>query len=502
MAKPKQFTKPPKKEKAKAKVPETADDFQEAADVEEETGGKWRAGDPAKSGRAFMRALEIYDNGVQKHPENFDLAYNKARLELEITQQPIIVDHVGLSLADLLNDALQSHRYAMKLNEDNVDVLFNTSQVLLSMAEFAAETDETDDAVAALHEALEILSSCLSRQELLLEQQRQQWQDNEDGGVALNPDSEAAVSKAASSSTSTKSGAEQAVTIEHAVQPSDLLDTVEASLSALTQLAGMSDSQGLQTLGGMAQDLTEKKAPSYIALLPSEEQDQARAGMALSRAKFVSGYGDAQYNMDMIDLESYVESLSAFELPSKTAASMEAEATAKIELVLSALDRYQESPDSPAGICWQQATQAGELIANTVSTELTDAVDKDADHYKRRGDAELLRFRIAFSRSSNVPEPARKSVKTLLTNAEKYYEGAFKHAKAKREEDLAAQMQQRAVIAGWCKHCLSGPTPEKSYPKSRLPASSLANLAAELDDLGVEGFLDATTISEMQEGLN
>ena len=48
-----------------------------AADLEEETGGKWRAGDPAKSSRAFLRAIQIYNDGLQKHPKNFDLAYNK-----------------------------------------------------------------------------------------------------------------------------------------------------------------------------------------------------------------------------------------------------------------------------------------------------------------------------------------------------------------------------------------------------------------------------------------
>lgn len=48
-----------------------------AADAEEETGGKWRAGDQAKSCRAFIRAIQIYNDGLQKHPKNFDLAYNK-----------------------------------------------------------------------------------------------------------------------------------------------------------------------------------------------------------------------------------------------------------------------------------------------------------------------------------------------------------------------------------------------------------------------------------------
>ncbi|KAK1091615.1 hypothetical protein LTR48_005943, partial [Friedmanniomyces endolithicus] len=144
MAKPKQFTRPPKKTKAKSSGPRTADDYQEAADLEEETGGKWRAGDPAKSGRAFVRALEIYDQGLQKHPASFDLAYNKARLELEITQRPALVSHIGLPLVDLLRQTLESHRYALRLNEANPDALFNTSQVLTSLAEQLSEAGDTE----------------------------------------------------------------------------------------------------------------------------------------------------------------------------------------------------------------------------------------------------------------------------------------------------------------------------------------------------------------------
>lgn len=43
----------------------------------EEAGEKWRAGDAAKSMRFFMRAISNYDEGLQKHPVAFDLAYNK-----------------------------------------------------------------------------------------------------------------------------------------------------------------------------------------------------------------------------------------------------------------------------------------------------------------------------------------------------------------------------------------------------------------------------------------
>lgn len=43
----------------------------------EESGEKWRAGDAAKSARAFCRAIEIYDAGLKKFPQSMDLAFNK-----------------------------------------------------------------------------------------------------------------------------------------------------------------------------------------------------------------------------------------------------------------------------------------------------------------------------------------------------------------------------------------------------------------------------------------
>ena len=239
MGKPKQFTRPPKKQKPKAAVPETADDFQEAADREEEAGGKHRVGDPSKSARAFVRALEIYDMGLQRHPTSFDLAYNKARLQFEITQQASLVEHIRLPLGDLLQQTLQSHRYALRLNEESADTLFNLSQVLTSLAEQLSEAGDSFQAVPLLQESLELLSSCLSRQEMLLEQQQMNLEDMDEGGVKLDPNE-----KPASNSGSDVS--EQTASIESPITASDLLDTVHASMSSLTTLAPLVEQSALE----------------------------------------------------------------------------------------------------------------------------------------------------------------------------------------------------------------------------------------------------------------
>lgn len=76
----------------KDRVPESENEFLEAADEFEQAAGKWRAGDPAKATRFFNRAIDAYNTGISKHPTSFDLAYNKFvllsyLLSLELTDR-------------------------------------------------------------------------------------------------------------------------------------------------------------------------------------------------------------------------------------------------------------------------------------------------------------------------------------------------------------------------------------------------------------------------------
>ncbi|KAK4552220.1 hypothetical protein LTR86_010574 [Recurvomyces mirabilis] len=417
MGKPKQFTRPPKKQKGKTE-PQAADEFQEAADLEEETGGKWRAGDPAKSGRAFVRALDIYDKGLQRHPKSFDLAYNKARLELEITQRPAIVSHIGQPLVDLLKQTLDSHRYALKLNEQNPDVLFNTSQVLTSLAEQLSDEDDTGSAIELLQEALELLSACLSRQEMLLEQQQIDLEDIEGGGVALDPDEKPA-------STAGSDQSEQTVTIETPITASDLLDTVVASMSALTTLIALVEHHALDALGDMAQSLTERKAPTYIAEVTESERFKARFAIALARANFVAALASAQFDAFLLEADTYLNRLSdvfSFEGKGTDTTSLSSEASARTELVLSLLQRYEGSPDLPADLCWKQLTLAQQLYTTATKLEST------AEVYLSRGDVESLRHRIASTPANKLSAAVQRSAPTLAQNAQTYYAGAVKLA--------------------------------------------------------------------------
>lgn len=444
MGKPKQsaYTRPPKKSKHKPSQPETADEFQQAADREEDTGSKWRAGDSAKSGRAFVRALDIYDKAIKRHPTNFDLAYNKARLLLEITQQPSLVDHIGLPLIDLLSQTLEAHRYALRLNEENPDVLFNTSQVLTSLAEQLSEAGQPHHAVPLLQESLELLSSCLSRQEMLLEQQQQDFEDMDEGGVQLDPDEQPA-------STGSSDVSEQIATVETPVSATDLLDTVHASLSSLTTLIPMVEQTALQTYGDMAQALTEKRAPSYVSLLPSDLQDAARFTIALDRAIFIAAFADAQYSFMALELDTYLQQLSAFDIPGKeqSAHALSAEAEARTEFALSAIETFQGSPDFPAQLLWKQISTAQDLYTIATKLDTDEAKERKAHVYESKGNIELLRHRLASTPGTPLGESVQRSARTLVQNAQTYYKGAAQLARADEDSELEVKAKQRWLIA-------------------------------------------------------
>jgi hypothetical protein len=385
----------------------------------------------------------VYDKGLQTHPTNFDLAYNKARLLLEITQQPALVEHIGLALIDLLAKTLEAHRYALKLNEENQDVLFHTAQVLTSLAEQLSEAGQPHHAIPLLQESLELLSSCLSRQEMLLEQQQQDFQDiDEGGGVQLDPDEGPA-------STSASDVSEQTALVEAPMSANDLLDTVHASLSSLTTLVPMVEQTALQTYGNMASTLTEKRAPNYISLLPSDLQDTARFKVALDRAIFIAAFADAQYSFMAIDLDTYLQQLDAFEIPTKeqSAHALSAEAEARTEFALSAIENFQGSPDSPAQLCWKQLSLAQDLYTAVTKLETEDAKERKAHSYESKGNVELLRHRLASTSGTPLSESIQRSAKTLIQNARTYFKGAAQLARADEDSDLEVKAKQRWLIA-------------------------------------------------------
>ncbi|KAK1090289.1 hypothetical protein LTR48_008578, partial [Friedmanniomyces endolithicus] len=213
------------------------------------------------------------------------------------------------------------------------------------------------DSLAA-EEALELLSACCSRQEMLLEQQQADFAEAEEGGVALEDMEE----QPASTPGSEDSG--QMATIENPVTAADLLDTVHASLSALTTLVALVEHHALDSLGDMAHSLTETKAPMYIKMLSEDARESASFTVAFDRANFVAAFADAQFTAYLIESADYQTRLEdVFSIPNKDqhVAALTSEAEARTEFTLSVLTRYIGSPELPVETCWKQLKLAQDL---------------------------------------------------------------------------------------------------------------------------------------------
>ncbi|KAK4995576.1 hypothetical protein LTR66_004629 [Elasticomyces elasticus] len=458
MVQQKQSSLPPKrtknnKSKKHTRAPETVEEYQEAADFQESTGGKWRAGDPVKSCRAFLRAVEIYDAGLARFATDFDLAYNKARLQLEITQQqPALVVNLPVSLLEYLRQTLDSHRYVLQLNEEVPDALYNTAQVLTVLAEQLADGDNPgakDEAIMFLRQALEYCSSCLSRQETLLEEQIKalQGSQSQDQLPAYTVDSMTGAFSGTELQLSASDSDSNYATVERAVAPSDLLDTSRAALSAMTTLISLASATDIATLSSMAKDI-ERKISTYQAILTIPDSEETRIEVALERTEFDAALAEAEFRFGTISTQTYLNRLHAFStIPQESPTVLCSQAEALISFVVAVI---QTQPRSQlAGTCWGPLTRAESLYSNaaaliqrSTSSSITSNNHDRARLFIAQGDLELLRVRVA---SSPNDISLTQNLPVLLEHAMKYYLGAVRFVSAPRV-GITEEAEGKAVL--------------------------------------------------------
>ena len=151
----------------------------------------------------------------------------------------------------------------------------------------------------------------------------------------------------------------------------------------------------------------------------------------------------------MIELQTYVERLNAFDIPGKDtdADALVAEAEARTELVMSTIDRFGESPDLPATLAWKELTTSQDLYTKATKLTTESAQESKAEVYKSKGDLEILRHRLILIPKTDLSESTRNSAQTLIKNAQTYYKGAVSHAKANGDQDIEEEAKQRLQIA-------------------------------------------------------
>ncbi|KIW48102.1 uncharacterized protein PV06_00721 [Exophiala oligosperma] len=437
---------------------ETADDFQAAGVDFEEAAGKWRAGDAAKSLRFFDRAIGVYSQGLQKFPGSLDLAYNKARVLLEIATHPILVQQLPGTPWDILQQALEAHRYALNLAQDNADTLFNTAQVLTAIAEASAKDPDRpeQEALQALEEALELQSRCLAIQELKLEESIQQQNEAAAQLDSTGDQADVVEQKGSNSDDDTDDGgaslnnnnaADQWFAVVESVTKETLIDTILAELGTLTTLCSILSSSTTSTLTTRLAWIEEFSSKLVKAKLPTLLQDadaERRQEVALAKANLVSALLETGYRSESIDASTYKrERDEAFKDPDMDlekdfpALLANANSLVAFNVALSDIDINASS----ASQRWNALSAA---IANlAAASKISGPVPEDiAETHMIRGNCSLLQHQLGQPPTSYKLAITNKS--QLLQNADTFYRNA---SKLYQDEDMKAICQFRGLVA-------------------------------------------------------
>ncbi|RDL40631.1 uncharacterized protein BP5553_00610 [Venustampulla echinocandica] len=437
MPKPKlkQFLKENKKKSKHApQRPTTADEYlagkwyekaKEAGVDFEEAGEKWRGGDAVKSARFFVRAIDCYNEGLGKFPTSFDLAYNKARVQYELSQHPRLLAQLPGNLWELLQTALESSRYALTLNQTDADVLFNTAQILTSLAEglhrqHSVGNEDSDQAARAyLEEALDLFQRCFELQTSQYGEFQAQL------AASANPGSEASTGPEVQSSEDQQAqGAandqeERWVTVTSPVSKETLRETVLAQLETLTSLCDVCKDDKLMYI---IEQYAEPIITERLAVLVDGTDRELEA--AIARAAYTCAVADAKFRLGYpgTDIRTYVANVQAAWQPLDLNDHVEglgkradALGTCSISVRLS-----REGDTVEAGtLRWTILSQA--LQDLTAASKFPDDVNMGQINLLR-GDMELMRSRLGLP-PLNL-DVAVKNQRVLVKNAEKYYRGA------------------------------------------------------------------------------
>ncbi|KAL8872137.1 MAG: hypothetical protein Q9174_002183, partial [Haloplaca sp. 1 TL-2023] len=380
----------------------------------EEAGEKWRAGDAEKSARFFTRAIDVYNDGLARFPESFDLTYNN-----------------------------------------------NTGQVLTSMAEWLTEAQPTlaslkdDDPLQLLKEALGCFQSCAKVQQCKLMQQGEGHEADAQHNMEVDheqvtdaAESPVLLSKAPIATSSSQDGW---ATIEEPITKSALMDTLLAQLETLTSMCGVLSARAAGDLEWIVAYRHEELTFNLLEGAMATERDEE---YSLADARYECALADANFSQDTIDIFEYERVLAKAQKSSQDGRSKDPQLFCDLadgELVFNAtVERFSERViGSISGdgliktsiMLWKHLTKALELL--TSASKLPNATNLPRIHL-RRGDCEMLRRRLGFHPwNCSV---ASKSASTLLKNADIYYRGAARLAQAESATDEVNEASVKEAI--------------------------------------------------------
>lgn len=466
------------------------------------------------------------------------LMTDRANLEYSLTEDERILPHLGSRVA-LLEETLNSHRHATSLNPTNTDILFNTAQVLTSLAEAGLE-DGTQEAAKTparllLEEAVDIFTKCLQKQQQEYEQMQAEiakaqasgeyqeaWEGERSQPAEAKEQDDAETDSASE-------GPGDWATVEEPVTPTTILETCTAQLGALITLLGLYTPEDLPTIEKKAQDglLTASEIiPALISIIEaspeSDDEEEPEAGPTLSigqpaaaeeastspkedavlaAANFQVSIAEAMYRSGRTTSAQYaqqVEQTFATLIKESQRANSpglayinvgSSYADALIDLASSIADSLQYTASSSTfasdlEIQWTALSQAQKTLTELSSAPLSSMLHASrlADIFLARGDTELFRFRIAVTPGAKPAWANSKAV--VVANAGVFYRGARSYAQNAGVAQTRAAADAKSIVAEILKEVSSGSNVRKDTWKGRS-----ADVAAVLGQMVEEGIV-------------
>ncbi|KAL1613028.1 hypothetical protein SLS60_001260 [Paraconiothyrium brasiliense] len=416
----------------------------------------------------------------------------EAHLEYQTCEDERVAPHLGDKVA-LLQETLASHRAALLLNRENLDIQFNTGQVLSSLAEALLEDEAEAEARATarplLEEAADLFASCLAAQQREYEQMSMQWNNlqTEQGSLPLNEvgmQTEVEDEKNTDAASEASSAAGEWATVEEALTPEVILETCTAQLGALTTLLGLYNptevsnlekrvQEGLHTVNTSISTLIslidnapppptidEMAGPTLTISSSSTRKEHVltpKDDALLATTIFQVAVAQASHRNGNLTVSEYASTVSTLfttliqgsQSPEQQVAQQSAYADALIDVAEEA-----SATSSDAETQWNALSEAQKLLTQLVKPPYNAHLSPQrlADIFDTRADMDLTRFSLSFL---DAAKPAWRSSRTVLvSNAGVFYRGAKSYAERAGEGEQAKAAGAKAVVAEVLKQVL------------------------------------------------
>jgi hypothetical protein len=377
----------------------------------------------------------------------------------------------------MLRVALQSHREAVQLEQDNADAIFNTAQVLTSLAELVTDTkrpveEQLNQAVGFLQEAIELFQRCLVLQELqyteMQEEIRQMQSVAQKQKQDVQEPQEAGESKESAEQ-------EQWAAVVEPVTKDTLVDTAVAQLDALSTLCNLltyDPGVGLNWVEEYSTELLQEKITAYV------QGSNRLYEAALARAKFNSALNEVLYRSGRTDVETYYGAVLSSFGPDLDISSDPEGLCSKADALVSFNTATTEQPGDPlrADLKWQALSTAVDALNK--ASKLPDAENLPKIHLAR-GDVEMSRWRLGFTPWEYTM--AQQNGAILLRNAQTYYRGAA--ALARRDGGADEERD------GTCKEAIAAAIEGQKEKLSQLKSAAPKELMVVAEDVVEDGWV-------------